>query len=150
MNGDKMAKGKQKNASVIDENGTILADPPKKIGNCEYFQRMNYLYQLSLWQTVENGHDSYQGLPRMYIKNMDLISKKTKSSLLPQLKRTFCKNCHRVLVPKRTVKTSMCRDLKGNEVLEWKCVCGCIKKFPIGINRDYRTFCEKPGNLLHL
>ncbi|QLG72720.1 hypothetical protein HG535_0D04280 [Zygotorulaspora mrakii] len=145
-----MAKIKQRRTLAVNEDGTILSDPPKSIGNAENFQRMNYLYQLSMWQTAANRQDTDQGLSRMYIKNMDLVSKKTKSSLLPYVKRTFCKKCHRVLVPKRTVQMTLKQASDGKDILVWECRCGYIKKFPIGTNRSYRTFYDKPENLLHM
>lgn len=141
-------KDKANKSQRVDENGVIQVDPPKSVGNQEHFQRINYLYQLSTWQTmVMNVHDKNQGMARMYVKNMDLVSKRTKSSLLPQLKRTCCKKCHRVLIPKRNVETRITQGSHG-DVYEWKCKCGQIKNFPIGLNRDYKTFYEKPGNVI--
>lgn len=117
---------------------------PGAVANRDHFQRMNFLYQLATWQTVVlAGHDQEQALARAHVASMDRVGKKTRSRVLPQLKRTCCKRCHRVLVPLRTVRSSL-----RSGVLEWKCRCGYARRFPVGANRAFRTFGERQGNLL--
>lgn len=146
--GKKSQAGKTK--PKIDENGVLLVPPPRTIANQDHFHRLNYLYQLSVYQTrprpgprpgAVKGHTP---LARNYIKSMDLISKKTKTSLLPTIKRTICKKCHRLLVwtPKRLAIT---RD----GALSVVCGCGAVKHYNVGADPNYRTYSEREGNLLN-
>ncbi|CCF58817.1 hypothetical protein KAFR_0F02200 [Kazachstania africana CBS 2517] len=154
-----MAKNKSKGNQNMDENGTILANPPKAIGNVELFQRLNYLYQLSTWNTMLYGKND--AMSRSYIKNLDFISKKTKCGLLPSIKRTICKKCKRVLIPKKTCTYSVSSKLskrkkhdkekiRKNEDFIVTCVCGEVKTFRVGLNRSHATFYEKEGTLINL
>lgn len=80
--GKKAHGGKMK--PEIDENGTLLVPPPRTIANQDHFHRLNYLYQISAYQTRARQKartDAHTPLARNYIKSMDLISKKTKTSL---------------------------------------------------------------------
>lgn len=115
----------------------------KAVAGRDHFQRMNYLYELATWQTLMMGkQDPEQAMARANVACMDRVGKKTRSRALPQLKRTCCKKCHRVLVPLRTMETSL-----KDGVLQWECRCGQAKRFPIGANRGYKTYGER-GNLL--
>ncbi|CCD26325.1 ribonuclease P protein subunit RPR2 NDAI_0H01510 [Naumovozyma dairenensis CBS 421] len=146
-----MKTNKSKKSHQIDENGMLLADPPKDIGNKEKFQRLNYLYQLSTWTTMTGIQPNQNGLARLYSKDLDLISKKTKTSISPNMKRSICKKCHRILIPTITSKTiiknlSTSKSKKvnpKNDVLECHCQCGVIKRYPIGQNRNYKLNSEK-------
>ncbi|CCE94191.1 ribonuclease P protein subunit RPR2 TDEL_0H03320 [Torulaspora delbrueckii] len=114
----------------------------KSVAGGDHFQRMNYLYELATWQTLVLGkHDPGQAMARANVACMDRVGKKTRSRILPQLKRTCCKKCHRVLVPLRTVESSL-----KEGVLQWNCRCGESKKFPIGSDRSFKTYGER-GNL---
>lgn len=146
-----MAKPKKGKKVNIDAHGTILIPVPKSIPNREHLQRLNYLYQLSTFQTMEIQQDKANSLARMYAKNLDLIQKKTKCGLTPGLKRTMCKKCHRTLIPTKTVKHRIVnnsrRGCKSNDILMADCVCGAVKRFPVGRNPSYETYCERDGNL---
>ncbi|QLQ81635.1 hypothetical protein HG537_0F03960 [Torulaspora globosa] len=110
----------------------------------DHLCRINYLYQLSAWHTLALArHDGEQALARAHSRTLDLVAKRTRSKLLPQLKRTLCKRCRRLLVPRRTAE---CR-LDTADTLVVRCRCGSAKRFAVGNDRDYRTFYEKPGNL---
>lgn len=124
------------------EDGCLLANPPRSVGNSDHFQRMNYLYQLAMWQTVD-GDDGEQALARLYAKNMDLVSKRIRAEMLPQVKRTICKRCKRVLVPMRTVQMGI---HKG--AFEMQCVCGKKRRFPVCLGKEYRCYAERQENLL--
>lgn len=134
-----MAKG----SSNRVENGVLLTPPPRNVGNKEHFQRMNYLYQLAMWNTM--GGTGEQALARLYAKNMDLVSKRTRAEMLPQLKRTICKKCLRILVPKKTMKIQM-----ESGSLQLVCSCGSVRKFPIHLNRGYRCHAEIDDNLINI
>lgn len=136
-----MAKGSNR-----VENGVLITPPPRSVGNKEHFQRMNYLYQLTMWNTVNgDGNDGEQALARLYAKNMDLVSKRTRAEVLPQVKRTLCKKCHRVLVPKRTMKVQM-----KSGSLQLECSCGSVRNFPVHLNRGHRCHGEKDENLINM
>ncbi|CCC70586.1 hypothetical protein NCAS_0F01020 [Naumovozyma castellii] len=148
-----MAKKEKKGGKAgqrITEDGIILVDPPRDVANKEKLQRMSYLYQLSTWTTMTNLSDDSQSIARLYARDIDLISKKSKISMLPTVKRSLCKKCHRVLIPSVTVRSEI-RNLsqhnkklnKNNDVMELICNCGQIKRFPIGLNRNYKTHSEK-------
>lgn len=126
------------------ENGVLLTNPPRTVGNRDHFQRMNYLYQLAFWQTVD-GHDGEQALARLYAKNMDLVSKRTRAEMLPHVKRTICKRCKRVLVPLRTMQMGM-----HKKAFEMQCLCGKKRKFVVGLNKGYRCYAEREENLLSM
>ncbi|CCK72537.1 ribonuclease P protein subunit RPR2 KNAG_0K01720 [Huiozyma naganishii CBS 8797] len=133
----------------VAEDGTILVPPPKAAtGNKDHYQRLNYLYQLSMFTTLNDK----QPLARTYAKNLDLVSKKTKCSLLPQVKRTICKKCHSILIPNKTASTKIRNKARRkdpkNDDLVIRCVCGEEKVFRIGLNRDYRSFAERGGNII--
>ncbi|KOG98903.1 ribonuclease P protein subunit RPR2 [Saccharomyces eubayanus] len=141
--GKKAQTGKAK--PKIDDNGVLIVPPPRTIANQDHFHRLNYLYQLSAYQTkpragAVKGHTP---LARNYIKSMDLISKKTKTSLLPTLKRTICKRCHRLLwAPKRL-------EITRDGALAVVCGCGAVKRYNVAADADYKTYSEREGNLLN-
>ncbi|CAI4394739.1 BGP_1a_G0026760.mRNA.1.CDS.1 [Saccharomyces cerevisiae] len=142
--GKKAHGGKMK--PEIGENGTLLVPPPRTIANQDHFHRLNYLYQISAYQTRARQKartDAHTPLARNYIKSMDLISKKTKTSLLPTIKRTICKKCHRLLwTPKKL-------EITSDGALSVMCGCGTVKRFNIGADPNYRTYSEREGNLLN-
>ena len=126
---------------IVGEDGFIQTKPPKAIGNREHYQRLNYLYQLSMFHRNE-------GLSRSYVNTMDFISKKTNTKLLPSVKRTYCNKCKRLTMFGSEMKI----EKKKNSIdyLTLQCKCGTEKSFPIGLNRDHKTYYEKEGNLLDL
>ncbi|CAL9728803.1 ribonuclease P protein subunit Rpr2p [Monosporozyma unispora] len=140
-----MAKKQGKKGQRIDENGTLLIDPPKQVGtNKENYQRINYLYQLSIFSTL---HTKNITMGRMYNKNLDLISKKVKCNVSPDIKRTICKKCNRSLIPSRTCRITIKNKSRGqtrkNDDLVVECDCGMKKVFRIGLKRDYKLFHER-------
>ncbi|CAI4065634.1 hypothetical protein SUVZ_09G1720 [Saccharomyces uvarum] len=142
--GKKAQAGKTK--PKIDENGVLLVPPPRTIANQDHFHRLNYLYQLSAYQTrptpAAGAGKGHTPLARNYIKLMDLISKKTKTSLLPTVKRTICKKCHRLLwAPKRL-------EIARDGALSVVCGCGAVKRYNVAADPDYKTYSEREGNLL--
>ena len=112
MSGKQGKKGKK--SPNVDENGTIIIDPPKTINNKDHFHRLNYLYQIGNYNTLENN--SYIGriLAKKYVNNLDIIGKKTKSNMLPNAKRTICKKCKSILIPSKTCTLSMETDSPQN------------------------------------
>ncbi|CAL9734431.1 ribonuclease P protein subunit Rpr2p [Monosporozyma servazzii] len=141
-----MAKKQQR----IDENGTLLIDPPKQVGaNKENYQRINYLYQLATFSNIINNDIS---MARMYNKNLDLIAKKVKCQISPNIKRNICKKCNRSLIPSRTCQIKIKNKSKfktlKNDDLVVECQCGQLKVFRIGLQRDYNPFHER--NLIQM
>lgn len=130
----------------IDENGTLIVPPPRTIANQDHFHRLNYLYQISSYQTrtrPKAGVNAHMPLARNYIKSMDLISKKTKTSLLPTIKRTICKKCHRLLWTPNGL------EITRDGTLSVMCGCGTVKRYNIAANPNYKTYPEREGNLLN-
>ncbi|SCU94713.1 LAME_0F08812g1_1 [Lachancea meyersii CBS 8951] len=144
----KWGKGPQ-----INENGVLLVQPPKSVPNKDHMQRLNYLFQASTYHTIVDQDDKSHALSRMYMRNLDLIQKKTKSALTPGMKRQICKRCHRVLVPMRTLEQSVVNESKNNvrqsQVLVLTCKCGSKKRFPYGQDTKYKTHVER-DNLIFL
>ncbi|CUS21917.1 LAQU0S04e03796g1_1 [Lachancea quebecensis] len=149
--GRHLMAGKSKKAAKVDEHGTLIVAPPKTASNKEHLQRLNYLFHLSTFHTIANDQDENNALARMYAKNLDLIQKKTKSSLTPGLKRRLCKTCQRTLIPNKTMSPRVINESKRkkpvNRVLVLDCVCGRSKRFPIGKNPSYKAHAEKGSNL---
>ncbi|KAG0670048.1 hypothetical protein C6P45_002843 [Maudiozyma exigua] len=116
MSGKSAKQGKK--GPNVDENGTIIIDPPKSINNKDHFHRLNYLYQIGTYNTLKNK--SYIGriLAKKYVHNLDIISKKTKSNMLPNAKRTICKKCRRILIPSKTCTLSMEPDSPQNNKIK--------------------------------
>ncbi|SMN20256.1 similar to Saccharomyces cerevisiae YIR015W RPR2 Subunit of nuclear RNase P [Maudiozyma saulgeensis] len=155
MTEDKTKKIKKpKKGQNIDEHGCIIVPPPKTVGNKDHFQRLNYLYQLGMFNTLNNESPISTLLAKKYVHNLDIISKKTKSNMLPNTKRTICKRCKRILIPSKTCKYEMENKPNKrkninpkNEKFIITCKCGKIKRFTIGLDRNYKNFYEKEGTL---
>lgn len=135
----------KKNKQNIDDNGTILIDPPKSVGtNKDNYQRLNYLYQLSTWSTLSTPTSIKEPLSRMYIRNFDLIGKKVKCNISPDLKRTICKKCNRLLIINKscnvTIENKSGKKKPINDDLVIVCKCGHRKVFRFGLNRGYKSF----------
>lgn len=150
-----MGKEKKTKECGVDHTGMVITQPPKTIQNKDHFQRLNYLLQLSTFHTMTNDQDHEDSLARMYIKSLDLIQKKTKTSVTPHFKRNICKKCHRVLIPNKTLALSIQNKSKKqhsskSDVLEMRCVCGQVRRFPIGVDKAFKLHSEKDGNLIDL
>ncbi|KAG7881543.1 hypothetical protein KL937_001166 [Ogataea polymorpha] len=123
------------------QNSAKTHRPPKTVPKNDHYQRLGFLYQAAA-QLDPNG-----ALSRMYLRNMDVVAKKTVLKLDPSLKRTICKKCHRLQLPGRTASirienTSNAKSAE-NDVLAVSCVCGTLKRYPIGRARDYVLFSDK-------
>lgn len=146
--GKQQQKQQRKKKLRIDENGTLLIDPPTYVNaNRENYQRLNYLYQLSTWSTLMTSNVDNGSMARMYNKNLDLISKKVKCNVSPDIKRGICKKCNRRLIPTRTCKIILQNKSKKktsiNDDFVIKCQCGTEKVFRIGLNREYNSFYKR-------
>lgn len=149
------AKGSGK-GPAIDEKGTLLIPAPRTVSNREHFQRLNYIFQVSHYVATQVD-DGEHALSRNYMKNMDLIQKKTKVGVSPHVKRGMCKRCHRVQIPQHTMEMAIENGSKKgrhpgskNDVLVYSCRCGTQKRFPIGKQPDYQLHVEKPGNVIDI
>ncbi|CCE64710.1 hypothetical protein TPHA_0I02060 [Tetrapisispora phaffii CBS 4417] len=129
------------------ENAEIIATkPPKNASNKEQFQRINYLYQLSMHYKNAN-----LDISRTYVNLLDTISKKTNTKISPNIKRSYCKKCKRLIDYKDPKMFKVVKSKnKKNDKFIINCKCGSKKTFPIGLNRDYKTYTEKEGNLLEI
>ncbi|SCU84090.1 LAFA_0D08020g1_1 [Lachancea sp. 'fantastica'] len=146
-NNDAARVKKRGKASNINEHGVLLVPPPKSVSNKDHMQRLNYLFQASIYHTMIGDNDETHALSRMYLRNLDLIQKKTKSSLTPGMKRQICKHCHRVQIPMKTQDITIVNESKNqtrrSQVLELTCRCGSKKRFPYGRDPTYKTHAEK-------
>lgn len=146
---EKQGKNKNKNKSKNKEPKipTII---PKK----DHHERVTYLYKLGTLMAFKQfeAHSnqkrkSLDALSRKFLNHMDLVSKKAVLKLHPNIKRTICKKCSRLLINGLSSSTRIKNDSKEHlshcDILEMKCKCGCIKRFPIGKNPEYTLFTER-------
>ncbi|GME94527.1 unnamed protein product [Ambrosiozyma monospora] len=132
---------------------------PNNIPKKDHYQRLTYLYKIgsimssnlvdagSISQSTKQGTNTFDILSRAYIKNLDLVSKKVVLKLHPNIKRTICKNCSRLVVtsPNSTMRIMNESKKKSpkNDVLEIVCECGTKKRFPFGKDPNYIPFAER-------
>lgn len=147
-------KGKVNKSKPLKIPGTI----PKK----DHCQRVTYLYKigsLMLSKQLENygseaASKSVDTLSRKYLNHMDLVSKKAVLKLHPDMKRTMCKECSRLLVDGVTctarLENKSKRRLPHCDVLEFTCTCGTTKRFPVGKDPEYTLFSEKDSVLYEM
>lgn len=146
---EKQGKNKNKYKNKEPKIPTII---PKR----DHHQRVTYLYKLGTLMTFEQltpqskeDRKSIETLSRKYLNHMDLVSKKAVLKLHPNIKRTICKKCSRLLVDGLSSTTRIKNDSKKKtsqcDVLQIKCKCGCVKRFPIGKNPEYTLFTERDG-----
>ncbi|KAL6946620.1 hypothetical protein ACO0RG_000778 [Hanseniaspora osmophila] len=155
----KRPKKKAKKQVEIDETGMIMVPPPRTIDtNKDHYQRINYLNQLSY--VVGN-----EALERLYNKNINKISQKTRCFLSPDLKLYKCKKCLSNLKlgdgslgvmmsdtlsannnnKSGAVKTGRLHKNVKSHVLKYRCLkCGNkVKNFYIGKNIHHVSFQER-------
>ncbi|ODQ82128.1 hypothetical protein BABINDRAFT_26946, partial [Babjeviella inositovora NRRL Y-12698] len=125
---------------------------PKAIPHKDHYCRVNFLHQASTLlvnpKSPSLKHVKYEILSRAYSRSMDLVAKKVVLKTTPLLKRSGCKKCHRRLVVGISATMEMENLSKKNntksEVLCITCVgCGCVKRFPVGLNPAYELFSER-------
>jgi ribonuclease P protein subunit RPR2 len=111
---------------------------PKKpsVSHRDGFARASFLFQAA--HLVKDG-----ALSRMYIKSMDLVTKKGLLKVCPHVKRSMCKKCNRLQIPGRTCTAELEDEFKKSETLEIRCICGAKKRFPLGKDRDYILFADR-------
>ncbi|KRX50444.1 Ribonuclease P protein subunit rpr2 [Trichinella murrelli] len=104
------------------------------------YQRVNFLYlAASLVSNVEN--DAVKALSHFYSNTMVLVKQKAQVKLHPEMKRTFCKKCHALLLPHlKNANIKICKMGRANLKIHCK-VCGTYKRYPI--NKNYCLAIEK-------
>lgn len=112
----------------------------------DHYARTSFLFQAAHLH-LQNGNPI---LARSMARNMDLVAKRTVLKLLPHVKRNFCKKCHSLLVPGLSMTVHLENLLKNQlekaDVLVVECMqCSTSKRYPVGKNRDYLLFCDRPG-----
>ncbi|KRX27950.1 Ribonuclease P protein subunit rpr2 [Trichinella nelsoni] len=78
------------------------------------YQRVNFLYlAASLVSNVEN--DAMKTLSHFYSNTMVLVKQKAQVKLHPEMKRTFCKKCHALLLPHlKNANIKICKMGRAN------------------------------------
>ncbi|KRY90283.1 Ribonuclease P protein subunit rpr2 [Trichinella pseudospiralis] len=104
------------------------------------YQRVNFLYlAASLVSNVEN--DAMKILSHFYSNTMVLVKQKAQVKLHPEMKRTFCKKCHALLLPHlKNANMKICKMGRANLKIHCK-VCGTCKRYPL--NKNYCLAIEK-------
>lgn len=106
------------------------------VPNRDGFARASFLFQ-----AAHVSRDA--ALSRMYIRSMDLVTKRSVLKVSPHVKRGVCKHCDRLQTPGQTCSINVEDEEKKSEVLEIRCLCGTRKRFPVGNDRDYVLFVDK-------
>lgn len=135
---------------------------PVTIPKKDHCQRVTYLYKvgsLMLSKQLEKydseaASKSVDTLSRKYLNHMNLVSKKAVLKLHPDMKRTLCKQCSRLLVEGVTctirLENKSKKQLPHCDVLEFTCTCGTTKRFPVGKDPGYTLFSEKESVLYEM
>lgn len=135
---------------------------PNTIPKKDHHQRVSYLYKLGALMTFKRVESdlnneiekSTDTLARAYLNHMDLVSKKAVLKLHPDVKRTVCKKCNRLLIDGLTSSTRLVNESKKGlphcDVLTNICQCGNTKRFPIGKDPEYTLFSEKESVLFEI
>jgi ribonuclease P protein subunit RPR2 len=147
---------KQQNGKIFKNAKNKQPRVPTMIPKKDHHQRVTYLYKLGTLMSYKQLEDSCSSiedkkstdtLSRAYINHMNLVSKKSVLKLHPDIKRTICKQCSRLLnvgiTSEIRIVNNSKKQLSHCDLLEMKCICGCIKRFPIGKNPDYTLFTER-------
>nr|XP_022909754.1 ribonuclease P protein subunit rpr2-like [Onthophagus taurus]XP_022909755.1 ribonuclease P protein subunit rpr2-like [Onthophagus taurus]XP_022909756.1 ribonuclease P protein subunit rpr2-like [Onthophagus taurus] len=112
--------------------------------NCagkENFERMNYLYQISNLFGVEQN-DNSKSFSRHCTNLMITISKKTVLRIEPKIKRTICKLCKIILIPRKTCKVKVTK-----RKVKWTCnTCKTSKVYLT--NKEYPCWVDNPQSVL--
>ncbi|CEP22828.1 RPR2 [Cyberlindnera jadinii] len=106
------------------------------VPNKDGFSRASFLYQAA--HVTKDPEVS-----RMYIRLMDLVTKRTVLKVSPHVKRSVCKSCDRLQQPGKTSMMTLEEEGKKSETLQIECVCGTTKRFPVGKNKDYIPFVDR-------
>lgn len=148
-------KGQQSKKMKERVNKNKPLKVPRTVPKKDHCQRVTYLYKvgsLMLSKQLEKygsetASKSVDTLSRKYFNHMDLVSKKAVLKLHPDMKRTLCKQCSRLLVEGVTCSTRVVNKSKKRlphcDVLELTCTCGTAKRFPVGMDPEYTLFSEK-------
>lgn len=120
--------------------GKVVKNVPHK----DQYQRISFLYQAANAMAFDPATEA---LGRMYTRAMKDTAKKSVLRLSPTVKRSVCKKCNRVLINGYTVKTRITNSSRmandTSDVLELVCVCGEVKRFPVGQNPDYVVWANR-------
>lgn len=108
------------------------------IPNKDGFARASYLLQAAHVMTPKD-----EIISRMYLRSMDLVTKKNVLKVDPLVKRQFCKKCDRLEVSGTTCSISVVDEGKKSEMFKVRCKCGAIKRYPVGRDPNYVLFTEK-------
>lgn len=94
---------------------------------------------------AHSSANSQGGQTRHLVNNLRGVSRRSVLRLNRETKHSFCKHCDVLLVPGQTAEVRVENASKGQrkswaDVKVVKCRnCGCVKRFPIGIDKDRKT-----------
>jgi ribonuclease P protein subunit RPR2 len=133
----KKQKKKRRSRLPVSQMAKQNKEPRKpSVPNKDGFARASFLFQAAHF--VRDG-----ALSRMYIRSMDLVTKKGVLKVCPHVKRIVCKKCNRLQKPGRTCTAELEDEFKKSETLEIRCICGANKRFPVGKDREYVLFADR-------
>lgn len=107
------------------------------VPNRDGFARASFLFQAA------HTTASHPAVSRMYMRSMDLVTKKNVLKINPHVKRSVCKKCDRLQVPGKTCSMSIEDAMKKSETFQILCQCGSKRRFPVGKQRDYELFVDR-------
>ncbi|KAK9236589.1 RNAse P Rpr2/Rpp21/SNM1 subunit domain-containing protein [Lipomyces kononenkoae] len=134
----------------------------KSLKNRDQYLRTSFLYQASVLmanaaqanpELANTATKATAPLARYYASQMKAVARKSVIRLDPNIKRSICKRCDTILIPGRTCATFVENESIGSvphaDVLTHTCkVCGGQKRFPIGKDRDFLVFTERPDHVV--
>ncbi|CDR47718.1 CYFA0S36e00782g1_1 [Cyberlindnera fabianii] len=108
------------------------------VPNKDGFSRASFLLQAATATSMTT-----QPLSRMYLRSMDLVTKKSVLKVDPIVKRVSCKKCDRLQIPNVTSTLRLENEGKKTEMYQVRCICGTTKRYPVGQDRQFKLFTEK-------
>jgi len=111
------------------------APNPNRVANREVMQRLNYLYQASVYLnsiSATGGQDDYlQKISGYYIRSMKQLANKKVVKMDPSIKRTLCKGCDTVLVPGSTASVRVKSSKPHGHIVTYTCsACRTSRRIP--------------------
>ncbi|KAH3672100.1 hypothetical protein WICPIJ_010144 [Wickerhamomyces pijperi] len=111
----------------------------RQLANKDSFLRLSYLHQsTNLLNSVASQSSSevdFSPLQQMVTHTLHHTSLRSQAKLDPNVKRTYCKKCHTLLIPGLTMRMELMDEGKLSECLVWRCEkegCGAVRRFPVG------------------
>ncbi|THU85693.1 Rpr2-domain-containing protein [Dendrothele bispora CBS 962.96] len=132
------------------------APGPNNAANRDIIQRLNFLYQASVYLNSVNTTISSQpthdrtdaskkkarldDISRSYIDTMKLVGTRTTVKMDPSVKRTLCRGCNNVLIPGSTVLVRTKKLSSHGRAITYTCTnCKYSRRIPAPLSETDKT-----------